>query len=44
MERAPLARAAGVVGSDAKAGSTEPTVDLKALRAKTGEFTMENDL
>ena len=35
--------AAGVFGSEAKAGSMGPTVDLKALHAKIGELTLEND-
>src|SRR5271168_3222514 len=39
-----LQGAAGVFGSEAKAGSMGPTVDLKALHAKIGELTLENDL
>jgi len=39
-----LQGAAGVFGSEAKAGSIGPTVDLKALHAKIGELTLENDL
>jgi transposase len=31
-----------VFGQD-KAGSPEPTVDLKALHAKIGELALEND-
>jgi transposase len=38
-----LRGAAGVFGSEAKAGSIGPTVDLKALHAKIGELTLEND-
>ena len=38
-----LQGAAGVFGSEAKAGSMGPTVDLKALHAKIGELTLEND-
>jgi transposase len=38
-----LQGAAGVFGSEAKAGSDGPTVDLKALHAKIGELTLEND-
>ena len=38
-----LQGAAGVFGSEAKAGSIGPTVDLKALHAKIGELTLEND-
>lgn len=37
-----LEGAAGVFGQD-KAGSSEPTVDLKALHAKIGELALEND-
>jgi len=36
-----LQGAAGVFGSEAKAGSMGPTVDLKALHAKIGELTLE---
>jgi len=43
MESTAFARAAGVFGSEAKAGSMGPTVDLKALHAKIGELTLEND-
>jgi transposase len=35
--------AAGVFGSEAPAGSNGPVVDLKALHAKIGELTLEND-
>jgi transposase len=38
-----LQGAAGVFGSEAKAGSIGPAVDLKALHAKIGELTLEND-
>jgi len=38
-----LQGAAGVFGSEAKAGSMGQTVDLKALHAKIGELTLEND-
>ena len=38
-----LQGAAGVFGSEAKVGSIGPTVDLKALHAKIGELTLEND-
>jgi len=38
-----LQGAAGVFGSEAKAGSDGPTVDLKALHAKIGELALEND-
>jgi transposase len=38
-----LQGAAGVFGSEAKAGSIGPTVDLKALHAKIGELTLVND-
>jgi transposase len=38
-----LQGAAGVFRSEAKAGSMGPTVDLKALHAKIGELTLEND-
>jgi transposase len=38
-----LASAAEIFGSEAKAGAAEATVDLKALHAKIGELTLEND-
>jgi transposase len=38
-----LQGAAGVFESEAKAGSLGPTVDLKAIHAKIGELTLEND-
>jgi transposase len=34
---------AGVFGSEAQGGSIGPVVDLKALHAKIGELTLEND-
>ena len=36
-----LEKAASVFGAEAEAGP--PTVDLKALHAKTGELALEND-
>ncbi len=39
-----LQGAAGVFGSEAKAASNGPTVDLKVLHARIGELTLENDL
>jgi transposase-like protein len=38
-----LEGAAGVFGSEAADGSGEPGVDLKALHAKIGELTLQND-
>jgi len=38
-----LEGAAGIFGSEAKAGPAAPTVDLKSLHAKIGELTLEND-
>jgi transposase len=38
-----LEGAAGVFGSDRADGKTESSVDLKALHAKIGELTLEND-
>jgi len=38
-----LQGAAGLFGSEARAGSMGPTVDLKVLHAKIGELTLEND-
>jgi transposase len=38
-----LGGAAGIFGSEAKAGAAVPTVDLKSLHAKIGELTLEND-
>ncbi len=38
-----LEGAAGVFGSQSRAGSDTPTVDLKSLHAKIGELTLEND-
>ena len=38
-----LGGAAGIFGSEAKAGPAAPTVDLKSLHAKIGELTLEND-
>ncbi len=38
-----LGGAAGIFGSEAKAGSAAPAVDLKSLHAKIGELTLEND-
>jgi transposase len=35
--------AAGVFGSEPKAGSASPPVDVKTLRAKIGELTLVND-
>jgi transposase len=35
--------AAGVFGADAANAHTTPPVDLKALHAKIGELTLEND-
>jgi transposase len=35
--------AAGVFGSGSAAKETAPAVDLKALHAKIGELTLEND-
>src|SRR3979409_825097 len=35
--------AAGVFGSAAGAGVSQPAVDLKSLHAKIGELTLEND-
>ena len=43
MEGAASGGAAGVFGSEAKAGAAAPTVDLKSLHAKIGELTLEND-
>ena len=38
-----LGGAAGIFGSEAKAGPDAPAVDLKSLHAKIGELTLEND-
>ena len=38
-----LGGAAGIFGSETKAGAAAPTVDLKSLHAKIGELTLEND-
>ena len=38
-----LQGAAGVFGSESKAGSIGPAADLKTLHAKIGELTLEND-
>ena len=38
-----LGGAAGICGSETKAGAAAPTVDLKSLHAKIGELTLEND-
>lgn len=38
-----LEGAAGVFGSEAKAEAAQPSVDVKTLRAKIGELTLEND-
>ena len=38
-----LEGAAGVFGSEARADTATPTVDLKSLHAKIGELTLEND-
>ena len=38
-----LEGAAGVLGSAAGRGLAAPAVDLKALHAKIGELTLEND-
>ena len=38
-----LEGAVGVFGSEAKAEAATATVDLKALHAKIGELTLEND-
>ena len=38
-----LEGAAGVFGADAANPSAAPTVDVKALHAKIGELTLEND-
>jgi transposase len=35
--------AAGVFGSEPKAGSASPPVDVKTLHAKIGELTLVND-
>ena len=43
MEGAASARGCRSIRSEAKAGSIGPTVDLKALHAKIGELTLEND-
>jgi transposase len=38
-----LEGAAGVFGAEARAEPAAPAVDLKALHAKIGELTLEND-
>jgi transposase len=38
-----LEGAAGVFGADRGDANTTPSVDLKALHAKIGELTLEND-
>jgi transposase len=38
-----LEGAAGVFGSEARADTATPAVDLKSLHAKIGELTLEND-
>ena len=38
-----LEGAAGVFGSEAKAETAQPAVDVKTLHAKIGELTLEND-
>ena len=43
MEGAASARGCRSIRVRGKAGSMGPTVDLKALHAKTGELTLEND-
>ena len=35
--------AAGVFGSDVRAGPAEPMIDVKTLHAKIGELTLVND-
>jgi transposase-like protein len=39
----PLDGAAGVFGPDKSEARTAPSIDLKALHAKIGELTLEND-
>jgi len=43
MESTAFARAAGVFGSRPRPAPWDQTVDLKALHAKIGELTLEND-
>ena len=38
-----LEGAAGVFGADRGEANTTPSIDLKALHAKIGELTLEND-
>lgn len=38
-----LEGAAGVFGSEAKAETAAPTIDVKTLHAKIGELALEND-